>query len=142
MAFDYLSIAISLLIFIIYLAVFFVLFHVSLRASGKLVSSIMYFRVAIVFLIIRRVEIILSDADILKIPYLEDIIALLVAIVLLLAFVEFYKAVLEATGKRRTSKRIGKAVNKLQNNQIKSQSRFKPLFNQRMTDDHYLDLTK
>lgn len=141
MAFDYLSITISFLIFVIYVVVFFILFHVSLRASGKLVSSIMYFRIAIIFLIIRRVGIILEDADILTLPYLEDITALLVAIILLLAFVEFYKAVLEATGKRSPRRKITK--NKPQNTSNQSRSRFKPLFSHHeVTKDNYLDLTK
>lgn len=140
MAFDYLSIAISFLIFVIYLVLFFILFHVSLRASGNLVSSIMYFRIAILFLIIRRVEIIFEDADILAIPYLEDITAMILAIVLLLAFVEFYKAVLEATGKKRITKKKPKAQDVQRSNQ--PQSRFKPLFNHPVTEDNYLDLTK
>ncbi len=141
MAFDYVSMGISLVIFVTYLVVFFILFHVSLRASGKLVSSVMYFRIAVLFLIIHRVEIILTDADIMDVPYLEDFTALMVAIVLLLAFVEFYKVVIEATERRSPRKKI-KPANKARNNIEQTQSRFKPLFNSRITEDNYLDLTK
>ena len=141
MAFDYVSMGISLVIFVTYLVVFFILFHVSLRASGKLVSSVMYFRIAVLFLIIHRVEIILTDADIMDVPYLEEFTALMVAIVLLLAFVEFYKVVIEATERRSPRKKI-KPANKARNNIEQTQSRFKPLFNSRITEDNYLDLTK
>ena len=141
MALDYITTTISLVIFLIYLVVFFILFKVNLSASGRLSSAIIYFRVFVGLLILRRIEILLAQADIFDFSYIEDITALILAIFLLLAFAEFYKAVLEATGRRKsTPKAVAKTASKTKTPKQKPSSITKT--GKKTTPDNYLDLTK
>ncbi|MBI2043608.1 hypothetical protein HYT25_04435 [Candidatus Pacearchaeota archaeon] len=101
MAFDYIGIGFSLFVLAIYLAALFFLFKIKARLTENLSETIIYFRIAIILLIILRVQTILTKEGFLAVPYLQEILALILALFLLAAFYSFYNAIYNQGKTRR-----------------------------------------
>ena len=101
MAFDYIEIGFSLFILAIYLASFFFLFKIKVRLTDKLSETIIYFRIAIILLIVLRVQTILTREGLLAVPYLQEIFALILSLFLLAAFYSFYNEIYNPSKTRK-----------------------------------------
>jgi len=69
------------------------LFKIKVRLTDKLSETIIYFRIAIILLIVLRVQTLLTKAGLLSIPYLQEIFALILSLFLLAAFYSFYNEI-------------------------------------------------
>jgi len=100
MALDYATVGISVVVFIFYLTSIFLLFDTRKRLEGNARIAITYFILAILFLIIRRLQQIFITSDIMaSIPYSADMITLIFAILFTTAAFYFHKAIM-SVGKK------------------------------------------
>lgn len=105
---DAIIIGLSVIIFIIYLTIFFILLEIKSRIKGDILKAFTYMFFAIIILIILRITNILSVFGIFTIKYFMESLALALALFLLMFFVKFYKDLRCVTDKRgnlRKSKR-------------------------------------
>lgn len=108
MALDFISIGIGIVVLIIYLAILFLLFEIKARMLGGIRMSFVYFIIAVLLLIARRIQQIFYQSDLFSVPYLYDLLSILFAILLFLAVYTFYKFVVGSTKK----KKFGNPINK------------------------------
>ena len=102
MALDYVTVGISLVVFIFYLASLFLLFDTRKRLEGSARIALTYFIGAILFLMIRRLAQIFFEAEIIQIiPYFPDIVTLIFAILFSMAASYFHKAITSAGRKSK-----------------------------------------
>lgn len=100
MASNYITIGISMMVFIFYIISLFILFDTRKKLDGHAKIAMSYFMVSLAVLIIRRLQQIFPDSQILNfMPYSGDIIALLFAISFSIACFYFHKAIMGAGGK-------------------------------------------
>ena len=97
MALDYITIGISLVIFIFYLVIFFLLIGIKKRLNKDAGRAFVYLMIALFFLIIRRLQQIFIESSILNpISYSSDIITLIFVIFFFLAIFSFYRSLKKA----------------------------------------------
>ena len=101
MTLDFIGIGFSLFILAIYFASFFFLFKIKVRLSDKFSETIIYFRIAIILLIVLRVQTLLTKAGLLAVPYLQEIFALILSLFLLAAFYSFYNEIYNPSRMRK-----------------------------------------
>jgi hypothetical protein len=112
MALDYIIVGISMVVFIFYLIALFLLFDARKRLEGNAKVAFTYFIIAFLFLVIRRLQQIFLESQIVAfIPYFADYITLIFAILFTAAVFYFHKAITSAGGKskgvRASSKPFG-----------------------------------
>lgn len=141
MALDYITIGISLIIFVFYLMIIFMSVEIRKRLNKEAGVAFIYIIIAILVLVIRRVQQIFLEAEILRgVPYFTDFVTLIFAILFFLAIFHFHKSI-KAVGKKdskKKNKRIGVQKNTLQKKQPTLQKTSKP----EKSSGGYLDLTK
>ena len=94
MALDFIIVGLSLLVFIFYLVILFFLIEITKRVNKKIRITFIYLILAILFLIIRRLQQIFLESQILHfIPYLSEITTLMFAVFLFLAIFNFYREI-------------------------------------------------
>ncbi len=94
MAFDYIFVGISIVIFISYLITFFFLFDTRKKLGGGAKTAFTYFILAILFLTLRRVTQISFEIQIVStIPYFTEYVTLIFAILFSIAAYHFHKAI-------------------------------------------------
>ncbi len=117
MALDYVVVGISIVIFAIYVALFFFLIDIKKRVNKKAGIAIIFFMVAIAFLVVRRLQQIFLETEIVSfIPYFTDYITLIFAMLFFFGVFFLHKAVKEAgrpTGRERISDTLKKYKGKL-----------------------------
>ena len=97
MALDYITIGISLVIFIFYLITFFLLIETRKRLTKEAGLAFIYFMVALFILVIRRLQQIFVKSDMMTtIPYFADFVTLVFAIFFFLAILIFYRSLKRA----------------------------------------------
>jgi len=84
---------ISLVIFILYLVIFFILLRIKKRVDKKIGVSVIYMIFAIIFLMIRRLQQIFPNWPMFSIKYFGEIITLIFVIFALFSVISFYRAV-------------------------------------------------
>ncbi|MFH1325631.1 MAG: hypothetical protein ABIH49_02570 [archaeon] len=99
--------SISFFIFLMQLAILFILFEIKKRIDGKLKRTFIYPILVVIMLILLRIQGILRNADILTIPYSQEVLSFLLSLFLLLAVWSFYRSVREITDKNKSGKRRG-----------------------------------
>jgi len=94
MALDYVTIGISLIIFVFYLITFFFLIEIKKRLTKEAGIAFVYLILALAILVIRRLQQIFIVTDIVtSIPYFADFVTLIFAIVFFLAIFLFHKSI-------------------------------------------------
>ena len=94
MALDYMTIGLSLLVFLFYLIMIFLLIEIIKRVNRNIRPTFIYLILAILFLTTRRLQQIFIESQILHpIPYSSEIITLVFVIFLFLGILHFYRAV-------------------------------------------------
>ncbi|MBI4116753.1 hypothetical protein HY449_03340 [Candidatus Pacearchaeota archaeon] len=106
MAFTYFEIGISLIILLFHFFILYALLKLKISLIEDFSEAIVYFRVSVFVLIALRIQAIFSRAGLLNMLYLQDILALVLAIFLFLAFHSFYKSVVLVSGKKRKKGRL------------------------------------
>ena len=101
MAFDIYGIAFSLVILFLYLIILFLLFRIKIKLTEQFSGGIICFRIAVAILVILRIQSILLKADLIEVPYLQEILALALAITLLCAFYKFHKVISSVSKTKR-----------------------------------------
>jgi len=105
MTMDYIEIGISIVIFILYLAIILVSLAIKRRLNKEVGGSFLYIIIAILFLTARRLQQIFFKIDLMEsIPYFTDILTFIFAFLFFIAIFIFYRAIKKAGGSRR---RIG-----------------------------------
>ena len=141
MGLDYISIVLSLIIFIFYITIITLLLRTKKRLDNEAGKAFTYFIVAVVFLTIRRIgQMFLESQIVAEIPYFTDFVTLIFAILFFVGIYHMYLAIKEESekkvsraGKNTSSKNIAK----------KQAPRQKPTQSTRgLTRDKYIDLTK
>lgn len=94
---DYIGIGFSIIIFVLYFIALFLLFKIKARLTEALYESIILFRAAIIVLIFLRIQTVFRLN--LLVPYFQEILALILAVVLLMAFYSIYQVVDNSSGK-------------------------------------------
>ena len=87
----------SVLIISFYLIAFFFLFEVEARTKGRLRVVVVYLLFAAITLLLLRTQSVLARADILIIPYSQEILALVLSVILFLASYNLYRCISEIT---------------------------------------------
>ena len=134
MAMDFLSIGISIAMFIIYLGVVITLFYLLPKSTGSLKKFVKYLIAAVFTLILLRIQAILSKAQILIIPYSQEVLALVLCLVLLGMALRLYRTMHKVIKFNKKSQQKRKKSYKTG---IKRVSTSKSRLN-----NGYLDLTK
>ncbi len=98
---DGILLGLSLIIFVIYLTIFFILLEIKSRVKGDLSKAFTYMFFAIIILIILRITNLLSALGIFSIKYLMELLALALAFFLLMFFIKFYKSLCCVTDKKK-----------------------------------------
>lgn len=101
MVLDYIGIGISFVALSIYLVSFFFLFGIISRITGKVKKTFRFLIAAICTLVLLRTNYILTKADLINIPYMQEILAVILALFLMLGFFNFYKSISELTDNKR-----------------------------------------
>ena len=101
MALDIYGIAFSLVILFLYLVILFLLLNLRIKLTEQFSGTIICFRVSVIILIILRIQTVLVKADLIKVPYLQEILALALAIILLCAFYKFHKVISSVSKTKR-----------------------------------------
>lgn len=104
MAFTYFEIGISLVILFFHFFILYTLFKLKLSLLEEFSETIVYFRISVLVLIALRIQAIFSRAGFLNVFYLQDILALVLAVFLLLGFHSFYKSINGISEKKRKGK--------------------------------------
>lgn len=104
---DFIGIGASIVILVIYLITLLILLKIKASLTENLSGTIIYFRFAIITLILLRIQTLLTKAGFLAIPYLQETLALILALFLLAAFYTFYNAINSAP-KTRKNKYVGR----------------------------------
>lgn len=117
MALDYIGLGFSLVMLVIYSITLFILFQIRIRVIEELSEAIIYFRIAIFILFFLRIQNILAKANLLIVPYSQELLALFLALILMMGFFSLYKSVANFTDRQNkkissTSRKI-KSRNKL-----------------------------
>ncbi len=97
---DGIALGLSLIIFVIYLAIFFILLEIKSRTKNDLSKAFTYILFAVIILIILRITSILNNFGIFTIKYLTESLALALAFFLLMFFIKFYRSLCCVTDKK------------------------------------------
>ena len=112
MALDWITIGISLVVFVIYIVALFLLVEIKRRVNKKAGIAVIFFMLAIFFLIIRRLQqIFIQSSIVISTPYFPDIVTLIFATLFSLGIFFLYKAIKDVGG----SPGNGKAVSIFRN---------------------------
>ncbi len=145
MAFDYIGVGISIVIISFYLAILFFLTEIKRRVDGEIGEVTVYATLAIITLILLRIQTILSKADLLNIPYSQEVLALMLALFIFMAIFTLYKGVMKITDKK-TSKNKRASKRKVKVSFIPARNFSNQAGNvkiqKRNLSDGYIDLTK
>lgn len=102
---DGIALGLSLITFVIYLAIFFILIEIKSRTKNDLSKAFTYMLFAIIILIILRITSILSVFGIFTFKNLTESLALALALFLLLFFIRFYKSLCGVTDKKENPRK-------------------------------------
>ena len=138
---DYIAIGISFPILILYIIVFFLLIQIKRRVDGVVGDAIIYGIFAIMTLILLRTQTILSRADILTIPYSQEVLASILSIFIFMMVWTMYRGITEITDKKGRVKGGSRPRRKNTRNNFASRSQNISNKNSRISDG-YIDLTK
>lgn len=98
---DFIVVGISSVIFFFYLLIIFMSFSIKKRLKDDIGRAFIYIIIAILFLVIRRLQQIFIQAEIVaSIPYFTDGITLVFAILFFMAVFSFYRAIKKIGSKR------------------------------------------
>ena len=101
MALNYITVGISLIILVFYVAIFLILILINRRLEGSVRTTFFLLMIGVTFLILRRIEYIFSNTGIISIPYFRDSMSLLFAIILSFATYNFYNSITKIASKKR-----------------------------------------
>lgn len=96
----------SIIIFVIYLIIFFILLEIKSRIKNDLLESFKYMAGAIITLIVLRITNLLSTLGIVKIRYSLEVLAFLLSLFLLMFFIKFYKSLCGVTDEKHEPGKI------------------------------------
>ncbi len=103
MALDYITVGISLVIFVFYLITFFLLIETRKRLAKEAGVAFIYFMVALFLLVLRRLQQIFIKSDIITTnPYFADFVTLAFAISFFIAVLVFYRSLKRAGSSGRS----------------------------------------
>ena len=101
MAIDYAEIGLSIGIFILYLAIIVTCIEIRRKLNKEAGRAFIYVIIAIIFLTVNRAQEIFFNSGILKgVPYYEDYLRLVFAILFFLGALSFYRILKKAGGSR------------------------------------------
>lgn len=101
---DYIVVGISIVIFFFYLTIILMSIEIKRRLEKDAGRAFIYLILAILFLIIRRIQQIFLETEILNtIPYLSDIITFIFAVLLFMTVFSLYKSIKKASGSRKNA---------------------------------------
>ena len=98
---DWIIISLSLVVFIFYIITLFSLFEVKIRVTGKISVAFTYFITAIFFAIVIRILNLLSKSYIFSVPYLHEIMVVIMSFFLLMTALSFYSVLKSVTDRDR-----------------------------------------
>ena len=139
---NWIEIAVSLAVIILYLVSFFILREIILRTEREIKKIFLYFFAAVFLLLLLRIHAMLAKVELLNLPYLQEILALALAFILTGAFYRFYKNISEITDGKKIRKVRGTDPKgkRIESDLLKKKlSDKKEKF--RLTDEGYIDLT-
>ena len=97
MTLDYITVGISIAVFILYLMIFFLLIGIKRKLTRDAGRAFVYIMVAFFFLIIRRLQQIFIESDILHpVTYSSDVVTFIFAIFFFLGVLSFYRSLKKA----------------------------------------------
>lgn len=108
MALDFILVGLSILILVLYITVFLLLILINRRLEGSVKVTFVLLMIGTILLVLRRVEYLFSQSDIISIPYFRDAMSLLFAMILFFATFNFYKNIIGLTGKKNYRNPIDK----------------------------------
>ena len=99
---DFIVVGISSIIFIFYLLIIFMSFWIKKRLRDDVGTAFIYIIIAILFLVIKRLQQIFLEAElVVSIPYFTDFVTLSFAFLFFMAIFSFYRSIKRAGGSRR-----------------------------------------
>lgn len=98
---DLIATSFSLIVLISYIIVLFLLFEVKIKCTGKISVAFTYFITTIIFLIVIRILNLLSKSDIFSVPYLHEILVVIMSSFLLMTALSFYSVLKSVTDRKR-----------------------------------------
>ena len=94
---DHIIVGLSLISFIFYLIILFLLFEIKIRTEGSIAKTFFYLIIAIIIAIFLRIIDLLGKFGIFIVPYLTESLVVLFALFFLIAIRIFYKTICEIT---------------------------------------------
>lgn len=101
---DWITTSLSLVVFVFYIIILFSLFEVKRRCTGKISVAFTYFITAIFFAIVVRILNLLSKSDIFSVPYLSEILVVILSFFLLMTALSFYSTLKSVTDRNKKRK--------------------------------------
>ena len=101
---DWIATSLSLVVFVFYIIILFSLFEIKRRVTGKISIAFTYFITAIFFSIVIRILNLLSKSNIFSVPYLHEILVVIMSFFLLMTTLSFYSILKSVTDRNKKRK--------------------------------------
>ncbi len=99
---DFIVVSISSIIFVFYLLIIFMSLWIRKRLRDDAGTAFIYVIIAILFLVIKRLQQIFFEAELVtSIPYFTDLVTLVFAILFFMAILSFYRGMKRAGSSRQ-----------------------------------------